>query len=168
VKSVDAKTGAVTEYTVNWPAVNASRYAAEGAFAVKNVEADGTTTALSGPYWNGDLRVNYPIAGTMREVTAYITVTEVPDYKLVLGSEPGSAMATFSNNSGEPVKGRLLIAIYDSGRLVKIFSKEFNLVSDGEASLTAAIPDVYDGMTIKAFAWDSDYIPLTVSAEGKA
>ena len=78
VKSVDAKTGVVTDVAVNWPAINASMYAAGGTFTVRNVEADGTTTALSGPYWDGQLQRTYPIAGTMREVTAYITVVAPP------------------------------------------------------------------------------------------
>jgi len=76
VKSVDAKTGAITDVAVNWPAINASQYASEGTFTVKNVEADGVTTAISGPYWNGVRQITYPIAGTMREVTAYITVAD--------------------------------------------------------------------------------------------
>jgi len=69
VKSVDAKTGEITEFAVTWPEINADLLAEPGTFTVSNLER-------SGPYVDGVLRANFAMAGTMRDVTVFVTVVD--------------------------------------------------------------------------------------------
>ncbi len=91
---------------------------------------------------------------------------EMPEekYSFAAGIVGSNLTANLTNNSEAAVAGNIIVGVYDNaGRLVKTYSKTFDITPANSESLEFAIDPAYPTgqYTYKAFVWNSAYVPLT-------
>jgi hypothetical protein len=85
------------------------------------------------------------------------------EVKLSMSGADTAITARITNYTPDAVTGNLYIAIYDlAGRLVSLESK--SIANNGNDAFTISIPSGCKGYSVRAFAWDNNYVPITMYA----